>query len=151
MKQQRLWPKWVEKHKEHIYMAPVESFSCPCVVFLSNAVASKQHVQTQLWEPCDYTYILMTKLPEFTPLGKAENHDFHCCVLRPAEGPAGAALEVEGWQDLENVHLGEELCDMNSWIPLAHLPWPGKIKQPMKPSQILCKSPSQQFHRIIQS
>ena len=111
MKQQRWWPKRVEKHKDHIQVAPVESFSRPCAGISNNTMASRQHVLTHLWEPRGYTYILVTKLPEVTPLGKAENHHSHCCILRPAEGPPGAALEEEGWQDLEKVHLGEELCD----------------------------------------
>lgn len=40
------------------------------------------------------------------------------------------------------VHLGQELCDKTA---LEHLPWPGKIKQPMKPSKIFHRSSSQQL------
>lgn len=104
MKQQRWWPKRVEKHKDHIQVAPVESFSHPCAVISNNTMAPRQRVQTQLWEPHGCTYISLTKLPEVTPFGKVENHHSHCCILRPAEGPPGAALQEEGWQDLEKVH-----------------------------------------------
>lgn len=35
-------------------------------------------------EPHGSTYISVINLPGVTTLGKAENHHFHCCMLRPA-------------------------------------------------------------------
>lgn len=71
MKQQRWWPKRVGKHKHHIEMVPVESFSNPCALILTS-VASRQRVQTQLWGPGDCTHILVTRLPQITASGKTE-------------------------------------------------------------------------------
>lgn len=60
--------------------------------------------------------------------GNAEYHHSHCCILRPAEGPP--------W-------------GKKGWIPLTHLQWPGKIKQPMKPLQILHKTSSWQLPKMF--
>lgn len=98
MKQQRWWPEQVGKHKDHIKMVPVESFSHPCALILTS-VASRQRVQTQLWGPGVCTHILTPGWHKQQLLEKLRgfSHHSHSCMLRPAEGPSSAALEGPTW------------------------------------------------------
>lgn len=115
MNQQRWGPKWVGKHKDHIEMVPVESFSHPCAP-ISTSVASRQRVQTQLWSPGVCIHILVTRLAQVTPLGKPERFFLPFpLLLRPAEGPPRATLEEENGRTWGRSPWGRSCVTRQLW------------------------------------
>lgn len=143
MKQQRWWPKWVEKHKDCIQVAHVEPFSRPCAVISNNTMAPRQRSDSALGTTWLYLHFGDQSVRSHNS-GKGWEPPFSLLhtesCLRAFWGSSGRGrMAGPGEGPPQGGAVWQEKLDPSRTFAMT------RQNITMKPSQILCKSSSQQL------